>query len=125
MNSDTGGQNVSGVTPLYYDFKDVLVPGELKPVKKSSYIVQSHGLTAGILAFKGRVDRGALIAFFKENMIRDAWKTIGSFASSRTILLFEKENRWCVININEGDFSTHVEIGVVPMVSENVGGLMK
>ncbi|QTA80287.1 Uncharacterized protein dnl_25840 [Desulfonema limicola] len=115
------GQDSQGIgpgsTPLYYSFSDVLIPGELKEDKKSSYIIQSQGFSAGILSFRGRVERGSLIAFFKENMARDNWETIGSFVSSRSILLFQKESRWCVINIAEGDFYTHVEIGVVPSAS--------
>jgi len=109
----------SGASPLYYGFTDVLIPGELKEDKKSSYIIQSHGFSAGVLAFRGRVERGSLIAFFKENMARDNWETIGSFVSSRSILLFQKEHRWCVINIAEGDFYTHVEVAVVPSSNDS------
>ena len=104
----------SGTNPLYYGFTDVLIPGELKEDKKASYIIQSNGFSAGVLAFRGRVERGSLIAFFKENMARDNWKTIGSFVSSHSILLFQKEHRWCVINIAEGDFFSHFVVVVVP-----------
>lgn len=111
-----GGRSESGAgsTPLYYGFPDVLIPAELREDRQNSYLVQSHGFSAGILAFRGRVDRGSLIAFFRENMAKDNWQTIGSFTASRSILLFQKDNRWCVINISEGDFSTSVDIGVVP-----------
>lgn len=111
----SGGGDVSaGGSPLYYGFPDVLIPAELREDKQNSYLVQSQGFSAGILAFRGRVDRGSLIAFFRENMAKDNWRTIGAFTATRSILLFHKENRWCVINITEGDFSTSVEVGVVP-----------
>ncbi|MFP4390263.1 MAG: hypothetical protein ACLFPR_15115 [Desulfococcaceae bacterium] len=109
-----GGERNIGESPLYYGFPDVLIPAELREDKQNSYLVQSQGFSAGILAFRGRVDRGSLIAFFRENMAKDNWRTIGGFTASRSILLFHKENRWCVINIAEGDFSTAVEVGVVP-----------
>ncbi len=120
LSSGPGGPGPGDVstTPNYYGFSDVLVPGELTEDIKNSYIVQSQGFSAGVLSFRGRIDRTALIAFFRENMTKDNWKTIGSFASSRTILLFQKENRFAVISIADGDFYTQVEIGVIPMVSE-------
>lgn len=113
----SGAEMGAGGTPLYYGFPDVLIPAELREDKQNSYLVQSQGFSAGILAFRGRVDRGSLIAFFRENMAKDNWRTIGTFTASRSILLFHKDNRWCVINIAEGDFTTSVEIGVVPAAS--------
>jgi len=113
--------------PLYYDFGDVLIPSELKVDKKASYIVQSPGFLTGILLLKGNVERNSLIAFFENNMAKDNWRAITLFKSPRTstILLFQKENRWCVISINEKNYSTYVEIGVAPAVSEPEPGLLK
>ena len=113
--------------PLYYDFGDVLIPRELKVDKKSSYIVQSPGFLTGILALKGNVERNSLIAFFENNMAKDNWREVSLFKSPQTstIMLFQKENRWCVININEKGFSTTVEIGVAPTMNEPEAGLLK
>jgi len=116
-----------GDAPLYYDFGDILIPSELKVDKKSSYIVQSPGFLTGILALKGNVERNSLIAFFENNMAKDNWRAITLFKSPRTstIMLFQKENRWCVININENSYSTYVEIGVAPAINEPEPGLLK
>jgi len=116
-----------GDAPLYYDFGDILIPSELKVDKKSSYIVQSPGFLTGILALKGNVERNSLIAFFENNMAKDNWREITLFKSPRTstIMLFQKENRWCVININENSYSTYVEIGVAPAINEPEPGLLK
>lgn len=109
------GSEEPPVTPRYYaGFGDILIPGELEQNLRKTYVMQSSGISAGILAFKGRVDRPALISFFQENMSKDNWQLLGSLTSTRSILLFQKQNRWCVINITEGDFSTDVEIGIVP-----------
>jgi len=114
-------------TPLYFDFGDVLIPKELKVDKKSSYIVQSPGFLTGILVLKGNVERNSLIAFFQNNMAKDNWNEISLFKSPQTstIILFQKENRWCVIKINEETFNTHVEIGVAPIINEPDSGLLK
>ena len=107
-------QSASGVPALYYDFGDVLVPKELKVDKKSSFIYQTEGFSAGVLVLKGRIDSSSLIAFFEKNMTKDNWQLISSFKSDRTMLLFQKAHRWCVMNINDETFNTYVEILVAP-----------
>jgi len=114
-----------GPVPLYYDFGDVLVPSELKIDKKTSFVFQTPGLSAGVLSLSGRVESSSLIAFFENNMAKDAWKKVSSFKSPRTILMYQKENRWCVINITDGNYSTDVEIWVAPTINESETGLMK
>ena len=69
--------------PLYYDFGDVLVPRELKLDINSSFVYHTSGLTVGILAFKSKVERNSMIDFFKNNMIKDNWKPVGTFNSPR------------------------------------------
>ena len=118
-------QKEKGPSALYYDFGDVLIPGELKVDKKASFVCQTLGFSAGLLVLKGRVEINSLAAFFGNNMTKDNWRTISSFKSPRTIMLFRKENRWCLINITEKDFTTHVEIWVAPMINEAESGLIK
>ena len=112
-------------TPAYYDFGDVLIPSELKVDKKGSFVFKTPGLSAGVLALKGRVEVSSLISFFEKNMANDNWKTVSSFKSTRTIMLFQKENRWCVISISDFDFYTNVEIWVAPTVDEAETGLLR
>jgi len=108
----------TGPSPLYYDFEDVLVPGELKINRNSSFVYRTPGFSSGILSLKGRVEIESLIAFFKNNMAKDNWRAVSSFKSLRSIMMFHKENRWCVISITEKQFSTYVEIWVVPTIQE-------
>lgn len=116
---------VKGPSPLYYDFGDVLIPNELKVNKKASFVYKTSGFSAGVLTLSGRVEVSSLFAFFESNMQKDNWMNIGSFKSPRTIMLFQKENRWCMINITEKDFKTHVEVWVAPTISEAEAGLFK
>lgn len=111
----------------YHEFEDILLPRELKIDNQSTYVVQAPGFLTGVLALKGRVERNSLIIFFKNNMVKDNWRSLGSFKSpqTNTILLFQKENRWCVINIKEKRFYTYVEIGVVPNMNDDESGLLK
>jgi len=112
-----------GPVPLYYDFGDVLVPSELKVDKDASFVFRTPGFSAGVLVLAGRVEINSLIDFFYNNMAKDNWKLVSYFKSRRTIMLFNKENRWCVINITEGGFNTHTEIWVSPTTMETGSGM--
>lgn len=114
-----------GPSPLYYDFGDVLIPNELKINKKASFVYKTSGFSAGVLTLSGRVKMSTLVAFFESNMQKDNWRDMGSFKSPRTIMLFQKENRWCMINITEKDFKTYVEVWVAPTINEAESGLLK
>ncbi|WP_373497760.1 hypothetical protein [Desulfococcus sp.] len=119
----SGGAAPSGPASLYYEgFNDILIPGELKQDKKTSSTFQSRGFAAGLMVFKGRVDRGSLVAFFKDNMAKDNWKLLGSVAATKTGLLFLKETRWCVMSISEGLWDSKVEISVLPASLDTQGG---
>ncbi len=113
---------------LYRDFKDILLPGEMKVDDKRTYIVQGPGLTTGILTIKGYVERDSLIDFFKSAMVRDNWTELASFKSpsknTSSILVFQKADRTAIINIHEESFNTYVEIAVAPMAPGSSGGLM-
>ena len=111
--------------PLYYDFVDVLIPREIKLNTKSSFVYHTSGFTAGVLVFKSKVERNSLIQFFESNMTKDNWQAVSSFKSPRTLLLFQKENRWCVINITDNNWDTLVEIWVAPFSGLSGSGLLK
>ena len=111
--------------PLYYDFDDVLVPRELKLNTKASFVYQTSGLTAGVLVFTSKVERSSLIQFFENNMAKDNWQAVSSFKSPRTLLLFQKENRWCVINVTDNKWDTLVEIWAAPFGGQSGTGLLK
>ncbi len=113
---------------LYRDFKDILLPGEMKVDDKRTYIVQGPGLTTGILTLKGYVERDSLIDFFKSAMVRDNWTELATFKSpskdTSSILVFQKADRTAIINIHEESFNTYVEIAVAPMAPGASSGLM-
>lgn len=104
---------------LYHDFGDVLIPHELKKDKRSSFVYHTPGFSGGVIALKGRVDMNSLISFFSTNMARDNWRLISSFKSPRSIMLFHKESKWCVISISDREFSTYVEVWVAPTIAES------
>ena len=110
--------------PVYLDFDDVLVPKELKIIRNESFVYQTTGFTVGILSMKARVEINSLIEFFEKNMQKDNWQLLSEFKSPQTMMLFHKDNRWCVINITEG-YNTLVKIWVAPMALDATTGLLK
>ncbi len=124
-NRSSNTTAASGPMPVYYDFDDVLVPRELKVRNKDSFIYLTSGTTAGLLTLKGRVNPNSLIAFFENNMAKDNWAKVSSFKSDRSILLFQKPARSCVILITEKSWNTHVEIWVSPANQGAPRGLLK
>ena len=112
-------------SPVYLDFGDVMLPRELKVDKKESFVMNTSGMTSGVLVMTGSVDASSLVGFFESKMPVDGWNKVGSFRSARSMLLFEKKTRWCVIGITDGQFSTRVEIWVAPTMNVGQNGLRK
>ena len=117
--------SATGPMPVYYDFGDVLVPKELKVNKKESFLFSAADLSAGVLSLKGRVDRDSLITFFEGNMPKDNWTLVGAVKTPHSMLLFQKEARWCVIEISETTFDTRVKIWVTTTMESSKSGLLK
>jgi hypothetical protein len=116
----TNVANTSTVNNQYYDFSDVLIPGELKLKPKLSSIYRTPGFAAGLLVFEGRYDATSLSGFFESNMAKDNWRSKASLKFNPMILIFEKDNRVCVIRIEEYTFTTHVEVWMAPASKEAV-----
>ncbi|HJO61481.1 MAG: hypothetical protein QF888_08900 [Desulfobacterales bacterium] len=114
-----------GAIPSYYDFGDILIPKELKIKKKLTFIYRTPGFMTGVITLTGRVEIDSLVTFFENNMAKDNWRKISSFKSPRTIILFQKENRFCVINIIDGELEARVNIWVSPTIGESESGLLK
>ncbi len=110
-----------GSMPLYYDFEDVLVPSELKVSEKRSFIHHAPDFKAGVLVLTGRVEVNSLVRFFENNMAKDNWRLTTTFRSPRTMMIFQKPTRDCIINITEKRFWAEVEIWVAP-TTETPGG---
>jgi len=104
----------------YHEFSDVLIPGELTAKPRRSFVYRTPGFAAGLLVFQGRIDAASLSSFFESNMARDNWIYTSAFKFNPMIMIFEKDNRSCVIRIEETLFVTHVEVWMVPTSKERI-----
>lgn len=98
----------------YYDFDDILVPKEMELKNEDSFILETPNSKSGVMVFEGKVEISSLTNFFINNMMKDNWQLRSAFKSNRTILVFEKMDRYCIINITDGKFTTLLEIWVSP-----------
>ncbi len=115
----------SGPVHKYYDFTDVLIPGELSIEDGESIVYMISGKYTGILAFTGRVTLSSLIEFFEINMEKDNWQLVSSNKSSKTLMMFKKSKKWCLIRIDGEGYSTRVRIWVTPTTGSTGSGLLK
>ena len=110
--------------PVYHEFEDVLIPREMEKDRDESFIYETTGLTAGVLTLEGRVEIDSLMNFFETNMAKDNWRLVSNLKSEFNLMLFQKDNRWCVIAITEGTYYTRARVWVAPTITSS-GGLLK
>lgn len=98
----------------YYDFDDIPVPQEMELQGDDSFILETPTERSGVMVFKGKVEIQSLRNYYINNMARENWTMRSAIKSSRTILVFEKPGRYCIITMTDGQFSTQMEIWVTP-----------
>ncbi len=119
-NGDPAPQQVQAkAIGNYQDFPDILIPNDMELDDDNSIMVQTPQYKTGFLTYEGRVEAVSLMNFFERNMIKDNWKMRSKFGYKRTIMVFEKPDRDCVINILDGTYNTIVEIMVAPRLTKD------
>lgn len=115
------------LTGVYHDFDDILVPKELQVNRKMSSVFETSTISAGVLSLGGPLKIDELIGFFMANMAKDNWVFVSMFKGPRSILQFEKGNRWCVMTLMDRRYAykAQVEIWVTPKNDDTATGLLK
>ncbi|MUM77612.1 hypothetical protein GKC30_08205 [Pseudodesulfovibrio sp. F-1] len=106
----SGGSDSSATTATqyqepdyYYDFDDILIPKEIKYVENESYKLDNAKFRAAIMKFKGRVQVLELVQYFINNMAKDNWTLVSNNKAGKlSVLNFEKFNKSCVIQVDDG-----------------------
>jgi len=111
----TGG-STSGypIAPLFYDFEDIPIPQEMDMINDESRVFMVGQFKSGVLVFKGRVEPNSLVDFFQAAMVREKWQLKSGFRYNRSVLVFEKPQKTCVIIIYSRLFYTYLEVYVAP-----------
>ena len=69
----------------------------------------------GFLTLRGRVDPNSVMNFFASGLPREGWRLKGEFRYNRSLLIFDKPDKICVILVKEDTYYTYVEIYVSPV----------
>ncbi len=103
----------AGPRPQYLDFPDIPIPSELDVRPDESNVFQTGQIKMGFITLRGRVEPSSIINFFTLALPREGWRPRGQFRYSRSMLVFDKPDKTCVIIIKESTIYTYVEINVV------------
>ncbi len=124
-----GGLSQAGTVGagVYHDFDDILIPKTMQVNRKMTSVFETSTISAGVLSVGGMLKIDELIEFFKTNMTKDNWTLISMFKGPRSILQFEKGNRWCIMTLMDRryGYKTQVEIWVTPKNEAQSSGLLK
>ena len=89
-------------TSFVSDFgDDISVPSSLNIVRDQTFINQPQTKKAeGVISLIGKIDIETLIIFFEESMLNAGWvKEYSARPATKSILLFHKGKRKCIINM--------------------------
>ncbi len=101
----------------FLDFNDIPIPNEIAVQAKNSYVFQSGPIKMGFLTLRGRVDSNSVINFFVSALPHQGWRLKAQFRYNRSLLIFDKPDKVCVILMKEETYYTYVEIYVSPVAA--------
>lgn len=101
----------------YYfgEFSDVPIPNDMSESSGDTFIAaHQSGIKSGVQKFTGRVDAISLIKTMRRNMADHGWTLRSLLRSTESVLVFEKPEKICSIQISDGTFSTAMRIFLSP-----------
>jgi hypothetical protein len=105
----------SGSRAKFLDFNDIPIPPEIKVQAKNSYVFEYGQIKMGFLTLRGRVNSNSVMNFFVSALPHEGWRLKAQFRYNRSLLIFDKPDKVCVILMKEETYYTYVEIYVSPV----------
>lgn len=115
----------SNVNEVYYgEFPSVPIPKDMSEVAKYTAVMQApDGSKTGLQIFEGRLDRQSLVTAMVHNMNRQGWQLRSIFRAQRSILLFDKGDRNCIVAVTDSSNLATMEVWVAARLPDgSVGG---
>lgn len=93
------------------DIPDIPIPYLMKLDKNNTFILETKGVKVGILSYRGRVDGYSLAETLKNSLTEEKWtlQNILNYKNTSS-LSFVKDQRSLIIFIEEGFFTTRLEL---------------
>lgn len=127
-SAQAGGNSTAAPTPasppvkMVAEFDDIPVPAELKRNDDLSFIYQAPGVTMGVVTYSGYYKGASIAKFYRSEMPNYGWQFLNAFSEGNQYMVaFLKQNRSCIVNIDEGTLSTKVTIKVGPTAATTAG----
>ncbi len=79
-----------------------------------SHVYPSGQGKAGLQVFRGRVELASLVRFFQLGLPHHGWTPKGELHRYESLLIFEKADKTCVIELYHDLFSVYAKIWVIP-----------
>ncbi len=116
FSSDTS----SSGSDYYFDgFPDVPIPSSMSIERGETAIATAPGgIKAGVEQASGRVEVASLTSVMSRNMSRNGWTLRSAFRSAKSVMVFEKHDRICTVYIEDGTFTTTMQIFVTMKLAE-------
>ena len=113
----TESTDEEGPTPIVtiHEFPDVPIPKELKLDHEESFVYMTPEFATGMLVYNGNVDYDSLVRFFDESLTKNGWIIQASLKYTRTLFFYQKENRVCLLTMQDTPLNVRVEIWVAPL----------
>lgn len=124
-NAEEPGGDAGGKPVETYDevttgteFNDIIIPTEMTRVVDESNFFETKQFKMGILVYEGRsIDSNSLSDAMVNNMVKRRWTIQSTLKSIKSVLVFDKANKSCVIQISEGALYTRMVITAVELKS--------
>ena len=112
-NFFSGG--TSSVTDTYTpEFSDVPIPRDMGIETSYTEVTQAGNLRVGHMRFTGRVEWSSLIDACIYNMYTQGWSPIAIYKQKSGLLVFEKDERVCVMMFTSSLINTEMWVWVNP-----------
>ncbi|MFW5906172.1 MAG: hypothetical protein ACOCTJ_01215 [Desulfobia sp.] len=92
------------------DFTEIKLPNIMELDRDKSMYVKSQDFNGGILHFSGRAEPNSLINFFENTMPGEGWSLAGSVKTRKTLLVYTKDDKTCMITIEDPNFSFSTQV---------------
>ncbi len=100
----------------YVDYDDISIPTQMTYRANDSFFIGTGSDKLGLMFFTGRVEFRSLANTLIVNMSNDGWTLNFNFVSSpRSVLIFSKASRFCVMKITDGTTRTELSVDVYPI----------
>jgi hypothetical protein len=98
--------------PAWIEFEDIPIPSVLTYLEDKAVIIESPGVKAARLLYRGRVSVATLAPALRSGLETNGWKSVSSTTTppQGTVQIYEKDRSALQLRLWEDIFFTYVEL---------------